>query len=92
MQFTYTSIVEIQRANEQIRQYFFEPASMRFFKSRIYPEVFPVGHFITSEKGPNGIQAWTIRQCVDGDIRTVGTFQAYATLHAAKTAVKRITL
>lgn len=91
MKWTYTQIIEIQRANESQRLHFFDPQSLRFFKSRINPNVYPGGHFITSEQYNGQPRRWTIRQCVDGVIKTIGEFQQYGSLAAAKRAVVKLT-
>ena len=74
--------------------YWFSPDTMRFFKSRIH-DVYQVPNaggwaFITSEKGPTGVRAYTVRTMNDaGKIGDGGGgFQGYATLGRARTGLK----
>ena len=68
--------------------YWFEPGTMRFFRSRVSETVYPGGYFVTSEQGPNGVRRYSVRQCVDGSISTVGEFQAYQTAAQAHRAAQ----
>lgn len=74
--------------------HWFSAATMRFFKSRI-GEVYRVAGgtwvFITSERGPSGARAYTVRTMdTAGDIRDDGAkFQGYPTLGRARTGLKR---
>lgn len=72
--------------------HWFSPSTLRFFKSRI-ADIYRVPNadcwlFISSEKGPSGTRAYTVRKMTGGDIRDVGGFQAHATLSRARTALK----
>lgn len=74
--------------------HFFDPSSMRFFDSRIESRE-PINgrYFVTSEKfhgssDSSGPRLFTLRVVSDdGDISTVGDFQAYVSHAAAKRAV-----
>ncbi|HUT79517.1 MAG TPA: hypothetical protein VM285_17605, partial [Polyangia bacterium] len=80
------TLSEIKRANAAAGHYFFEPDTLRFFRSRCSEQTYG-RHFATSEKGPNGIRAWSVRRCEgDGSIETVGEFQGYPSLARALTA------
>jgi len=67
---------------------------MRFFSSRVLS-----GHyqgdggvfFVTSERGPNGIRAYSVTEFVPetGRVGHVGTFQGYATPARARAAAKQ---
>lgn len=88
----YTHISQIKRANELAKQYFFEPATMRFFRSRVAPGVYGGRYFITSEQfDANSPRLYTIREVApNGHIETVGEFQQYETLDKAKRAVRKL--
>jgi hypothetical protein len=47
---TYNTISEIKEANKALGHFYFEPSTMRFFKSKVYPEIIHGNVFITSEK------------------------------------------
>jgi hypothetical protein len=78
---TLHTIEEIREANHRAGLYYFSPDTMRFFKSRVSSRVYPVSdgaYFVTSEKGPNRIRAYSVRLAKDsGKISTVGEFQEY---------------
>lgn len=73
--------------------YFFSRETMRFFQSRIsWASLTPVGEgylFVTSEQSPYGARAYTLRKWANGQVDTLGEFQAFTTLGEAKTALKR---
>ena len=84
-----TTIQEIKQRNRNAGHHFFDESTMRFFNSRVSEKTFG-DYFVTSEKGPSGIRAYTVRyQDENGHIQTVGEFQQYATLQEAL-AVARI--
>ncbi|NBW07837.1 MAG: hypothetical protein EBR82_07400 [Caulobacteraceae bacterium] len=89
--YIYNSMADVRRANEESGGCWFDKSSMRFFKSRIETGIVRSGdcaRFISSEQGPHGRRAYTIREAQpDGGIDTVGKFQGYATLRAAKAAI-----
>ena len=73
------NISDIKRANREAGRFWFSPATLRFFESRILPSVYegPGGiYFITSEQGPHGPRAYTVRRFFPGraTIGTVGPF------------------
>jgi hypothetical protein len=74
--------------------YWFEPASMRFFKTKLPAIAYETAAgllFITSEVNPSGEKRYSIRrQTVSGDIKTVGPFHFYPTRAAAAAEIKRI--
>ena len=81
------------RAKKFCGSHFFDPATMRFFKSKVHGPVYP-NHvnnytcFVTSEQGPGGPRAYTVKKFSNCEIDTVGKFQQYGTLKAAKTAAR----
>ena len=89
----FRSVAEIKRVNSDTGKFFFESSTMRFFKSRISNEIFGGRIFVTSEKGPNGTRAYTIR-IADDSGAPINTskhgFQAFSTLAQAKSAARRL--
>lgn len=78
------------------RAHWFEKDTMGFFKSKIADSLLygpKVIYFFSSEKGPNGIRRYSIREYdpETGSINTVGLgFQGYKTLAAAKLAARSL--
>ncbi len=90
----YTSIREIEAANTAAGYHFFEPATLRFFRSKVYPEVYGQRgtYFVTSEQfDARSPRLYTIRT-IDWECRisTVGEFQQYPTLRAARKAAAEV--
>lgn len=84
------SIDIIKARNEEIGHHFFSPSTMAFFDSIVYDETFGY-YFVTSEKGPSGVRAFTVRhQNEDGTIDTVGEFQQWPTLESALAEADRM--
>ena len=96
------SIDDIKTANRQAGQHYFEASTMRFFRSRVSEDIFPVdGHgayFITSEQyqsmsGALEPRLYTVRHAApDGSCDTVGEFQAYSSGRQAKREALRLSL
>jgi hypothetical protein len=89
----YQNIRQIEYANTSTGHYFFSPSSMRFFRSKIASQSVINGrYFITSEQfDANSPRLYTIRIANDdGSIDTVGEFQGYETVEAAKRAAKNL--
>ncbi len=92
-------IEKIKLANQQAGQFFFSPDTMRFFRSRLSNEVerLPNGGalFITSEQnhgmgGPYP-RLFTIRMAKpDGDVDTVGEFQAFNSRASAIRVMRKL--
>ena len=71
----------------QGRGHFFDPATMRFFKSRIGAVRCKCGvwFFVTSEQPPHGPRMFSVRRMeLDGDINTVGEFCSMSSYQANK--------
>jgi hypothetical protein len=73
------SVTEIQAAAKARGSHFFDRETMRFFRSRILPEIYKGSggvYFVTSEQGPNGLRRFTIRKFdpVTADIEAFGPF------------------
>jgi hypothetical protein len=86
------SLTEFKRLNKAKGYYWFEPDTMRFFKTRISNWDPISGTFITSEKGPDGQRRFSVRKAnfETGEVDTVGKFQQYGSLGAAKTARRTV--
>ena len=83
----WASMNQIEEANRYAGQHFFDPDTMRFFKSRISAHVYYGRIFVTSEKGPDEIRRYTVRrQRRNGSMDTLGEFQGYATSRQAHKA------
>ena len=88
------TIESIKAANKAAGLFWFEPDTLRFFRSRIGTRVHqgPGGvYFVTSERftSPrgNGPRLFSVRRAYpDGSIDTVGDFQAYKTARQAASA------
>lgn len=57
----WTSIDEIRAANKRIGSFWFSRATMRFFKSIVYPTVYNGRYFVTSEEPPSGKRLFSVR-------------------------------
>jgi len=69
------------------RGYFFDPDSMRFFKSRIGAVRIKdnIWFFVTSEKPPHGPRMYSVRRMeLNGKINTVGEFCSMTAYQANK--------
>lgn len=91
-----TTMRDIRRANADAGLHFFDPGTMRFFRSRIGSDVFegPGGiYFVSSEQfRPGYPRKYTVRRFdpADGSVETVGDFQAYGALRAAKAKARAL--
>lgn len=86
---TYKNITEIEQNNIRNGGRWFSKENMRWFNCRINPEIFYGRYFITSERYDGEPRYYTIREArPDGDIDTVGEFQAFKTLAQAKKWLK----
>lgn len=89
---TYSTIEEIELDHRSTGGKFFSASSKRFFRSRIGSIVIGGRYFITSEQfdRDRSPRLYTIRECINGSIETVGDFQGYATAAAARAAASKI--
>lgn len=79
------TIDTIKANNLLAGQHFFERATMRFFKSRIFSTIYGGRYFITSEINPSGKKRYTVREALDGGKRIrCARFFHHVTLAAAK--------
>lgn len=83
------------RYDQQNGGHWFEPDTLRFFKSRIsegFSTKWENVYFVTSEKGPHGPRAYSVRRlrAVSGHIDTIGPFMAYSTRSSAMASARRL--
>lgn len=70
-----TSIAALKELNKKNGGCWFEPATMRFFGTRIESGIIAKEYFITSEQPPHGPRMFSVRQfSTTGDVETVGEF------------------
>lgn len=89
----FTSMTQIMQANIRSGGHFFDRATMRFFNSRISADVYGGHYFVTSERFSQAPyrRRYTIRFVADnGDVTTIGQFQAYSCLSTAKRHAQRL--
>ena len=90
------NISEVKQANQRAGYYFFERATMRFFKSRVARSCYATkdggAYFVTSEQFDHTTpRLYTVRYAKpDGDIDTVGEFQAYRTVNEARITARKL--
>lgn len=90
MRDTYFTIAQIREDNAELGFHFFDAGTLRFFRSKVYPEVYGGHLFVTSEQqSSEHARLYTLRECIEGKVNTVGFFQLYPTLGQARTAAKR---
>ena len=93
-----TLIDEMIKNVETIRKthqgFWFSPDTMKFFRSCIEADgtVYGGRYFVTSEKGPSGRRAYTVREydLREDWISTVGEFMEYPTLEDAVEKAKEL--
>jgi len=89
----FQTIDEIKEAAGRKGSHWFSDEVLDFFNGKVYPRVYGGRVFVTSEQGPTDHfpRLWTLRLALDnGDILTVGKFQAFESHGAAVAAAKRI--
>ena len=89
---TFLTITQMKFANASRGHHFFEPATMRFFNSRILSRVYAGRLFVTSERREAYCpRLYTIRAMADdGAVFTVGEFQQYASRREAMAAAQKL--
>jgi hypothetical protein len=82
---TLRSMADVVRFNEETGHHFFEPDTLRFFRSRIGETLYGRRFFTTSEKGPDMVRAYSVRFIgPDSHIGDVGGFQSFDTSAKAR--------
>ena len=88
---SYTNLQDVVRANDEAGQHWFDADTMAFFKSRLESDLIDGRYFISSERGPYGPRAFSIREAdEDAHIQTVGEFMGYETKADATHAVTQL--
>ncbi len=88
---SYPNLLAVVRANDEAGRHWFETDTMEFFKTRLESDLIDGRYFISSERGPYGPRAYTIRLAdEDAHIQTVGEFMGYKTKTDAIHAVTRL--
>lgn len=81
-------VYEVQRKNQETGHYFFSPATMSFFKSKVNPNeiLYKDKYFITEETNLSGVKKFSVREfnAESGDIHTVGEFHKFSSRKEAK--------
>ena len=86
----FNSIAEIEDANQRAGYHWFEPATRRFFKSRVLDGVHGGCFFSTSEQGPSGPRMYSVHYATDnGAIHKASAFQTFGTATQAHSAARR---
>lgn len=83
---------EVRIRNKAIGHHFFDPSTMRFFRSRVGNTIYGDKYFISSEQfDERSPRLFSIRLVnPDGSIDTMGEFQEYSTRAQAMREVKRL--
>ncbi len=85
------SMHQVMVANANAGLYFFDADTLRFFRSRVSDILHGGRYFTTSERGPDGIRAYTVREAMpDGNIAKASEFQQYQTWSGANAAAQRL--
>jgi hypothetical protein len=83
----FRSIEQVKRANVALGHHFFDPDTLRFFRSRVGSTVYGGRWFVTSEQGPGDVRRYTVREAMpDGSIATVEPFNALSYSEAHRRA------
>lgn len=79
---------DVRRANRNIGHHWFDPSTIRCFRSRVSERLYAGAYFVSSERCPY-VRRYTVREAnADGSISTVGDFQQYRTRAAAIAAIR----
>ena len=84
------TMADVKEANRAIGHHWFEPSSMRFFRSRVGQTLYGGRYFISSEQfDDQSPRLYTVREVKpDGSIGTVGQFQGHRSRDHALTVIK----
>lgn len=86
----YHTIDQIKSANLRAGNHWFEPATLRFFKSRVGDCVYADALFVTSECCWGKAREYTVRVAYpDGSIETASKLCEFSDSRQAKTAIRR---
>lgn len=84
-------LYEFKQLNKSRGYHWFDADTVRFFRSRISNFDVISGLFISSEQRLGDCRAYTLRRAdfATGQVETIGEFQQYKSLAAAKTALRK---
>lgn len=85
-------IDEIRQANRAAGGNWFSPDTMRWFRCRVHDAVYSGRFFVTSERNPESVRAYTVREVTsDGNVHTAPghEFFEYASRSGAHAAARR---
>ena len=86
---TFGTMRDVRALNRQIGHHWFDPSTLAFFESRIETPIMGGTVFVSSEKGPSGARAYSVRIAwANGDISTHGDFMGHSTKYAAARAAR----
>lgn len=91
--YMYRDIAAIKAANRANGGHWFDKATMEFFDTRVLDGVIGGCLFVSSDRAPGGVRAYTIRQTEpSGDVHTAdGTeFMGYETAVRACNAARKL--
>ena len=88
----YNTMREIKAANKASGGHWFEPGTLRFFKSIVYNPIYFGRFFITSERFNDGTpRLFTVRFVnADGSIDSASKFQEFSTKRQAEKFIAEI--
>jgi hypothetical protein len=88
--FTYRSMADVESANRQIGNHWFDRDTMRFFNTKIESGLIGGKYFITSERyDEDRPRRYSVRRAdTDGTIDTVGEFHAHLTREDAREVIR----
>lgn len=85
------SVSELRALNAENGGCWFEPSTMRFFKTRIESGILGGKYFVSSEEGPSGGRRYSVRSFDEkGSVDTVGEFQEHGSAAAARQAIREL--
>lgn len=85
---------KLQQMARDAGSYWFEPDTLRFFKSRVSREAYQGAdgrwYFVSSEQAPRASRLYSVRAVDDGwaNVESYGGFQAYETRAQAYSALR----
>lgn len=88
----YHSMDEVRHANANAGYHWFEPETLRFFRSRVSDALYGGRYFVSSERfDAHSPRRYTVRRANDdGSIDTVGEFQGFRTHQQATARAKHL--
>lgn len=87
----YASLPAFMAANRSAGYHFFDPGTIRFFKSRVIGPLVAGRYFITSEQYDREPRRYTVREATSAcTVDSVGHFQQYPTLALARRAIRTL--